>query len=437
VTRIPRLRGIAGALALVGASATLAIGAGPAQGGVVDDLLAVLLGGGAGGGGAAGGTDGNAASRPLGGTLRTATTGNRSELRKTIRIGKRADDHRTVVMSVNPGNLGPLRDGDVLYATAEVEVSVCLKPDTDSGYHRECVGRTYGFDPTVSAELVLGDGGQAAGGARTVPLARKRLTCTQRQPNRNHHCVLVIDDGVLRVGDASSLPCNPETCHVNLVLTAHDRGAKPGDRLVVGADSGGRSVNGDKGRINVSRFRPGRLDPVRPTISKRPVRHAIPIAPEGGNVHEKAAYSVALPDLRAGDQLVIDGKLVSRIGMHPYNVFQTTGIVLSEGPGSASREGWPERVGDLNGQIAEANGFNCTQGDSAHEDPCTARKVGVLEITRDAPKTLYVNLVAGMAAQYDTAHRHHSGDKARVAGGFLRVYRFPRDRNDAPPPVRE
>ena len=429
MARIRRLRNVAGALALGAAVAATAISAGPASGrGAVDDLLAVLLGGGP------ADSNGNGGARPLGGTLRTATTGNKSELKKTIKIGKRGGDKRSVVMSVNPGGLGALRGGDVLYATAEVEVSVCLKPDTDSGYHRSCIGRTYGYDPTVTAELVLSSGGKAI---RGVTLARKHLTCTQRQPNRNHHCVLVLDDGVLRVNDASSLPCNGETCHVNLVLSANDRNARAGDRLVVGADSGGKSVNGDKGRINVSRFRPGRLEPVRPTISDARVRGRVPIAPEGGKVKEKALYSVPLPNLRAGDQLVIDGKLVTRIGMHPYNVFQTTGIVLSEGPGSASREGWPERVGDLNGQVAEANGFNCTQGNSAHQNPCTARKVGVLEITRDSPKTLYVNLVAGMAAQYDIAHRHRGGDTAKVADGFLRVYRYPRDRNDSPPPARD
>ena len=124
--------------------------------------------------------------------------------------------------------------------------------------------------------------------------------------------------------------------------------------------------------------------------------------------------------------------------MHPYNVFQRTGLVLSSGPRSASRDGWPERVGDVvNGQIAEANGFNCTQGNSAHEDPCRARKVGVLEITRNSPKTLYVNLVGGLAAQADFKNRHGDGDRARVASaGFLRVYRFPPERNDALPPVR-
>ena len=112
--------------------------------------------------------------------------------------------------------------------------------------------------------------------------------------------------------------------------------------------------------------------------------------------------------------------------------------MLSEGRSSPSREGWPERVGDLNGQIAEANGFNCTQGDSAHEDPCVARKVGVLEVTRDSPKTLYVNLTAGLAAQADFNNRHRSSDVAKLLDdGFLRVYRYGADRNDSPPPPKD
>jgi hypothetical protein len=62
----------------------------------------------------------------------------------------------------------------------------------------------------------------------------------------------------------------------------------------------------------------------------------------------------------------------------------------------------------------------------------------VLEITRDSPKTLYVNLVAGMSAQADFNNRHRSRDGAEVLKrGFLRVYRFPADRNDSPPPVRD
>lgn len=376
--------------------------------------------------------------RPGGdGTLRTATTGNNSELVKAIPIGKRKGAKKRVVMSLQPGNLGELRDGDRLEATAEVEVSVCLKPNELHGSSRPCIGATYGYDPTVIAELVLADGGEATGGGSTVPLGSETLTCTQSQPNRNHHCVLVIDYGQAEIDDASKLPCSPATCHVNLVLSAHDRGAGGGDKLVVGADSGGRSVNGDKGRVNVVRYRPSSQKRDDALVTDARVRPTLSIAAEGAKVKEKAVYSVELGNLRLGEQLVIDGKLVSKIGHHPYNVFQTTGIVLSQRPDSASREGWPERVGDLNGQIAEANGFNCTQGNSAHESPCTARKVGVLEITRDSPKTLYVNLVAGVAAQADFDNRHRDSDVAQVLKeGFLRVYRYGPDRNDSPPPPR-
>lgn len=250
--------------------------------------------------------------------------------------------------------------------------------------------------------------------------------------------MLVIDVASLDVADASQLPCNSETCHINLGLSASDHSAHGGDKLVVGADSGGRAVNGDKGRINVVRYRSGKQKRVDPTVTTARVRPRLSIAGEGGEPRDKVIYSVVVPNLRLGEQLVIDGKMVAKIGQHPYNVFQTTSLVLSEGRDSTSREGWPERVGDLNGQIAEANGFNCTQGKSAHDDPCTARKVGVLEITRDSPKTLFVNLTAAMATQADFNNRHRSSDVAKLLDkGFLRVYRYAADRNDSPPPPRD
>lgn len=383
---------------------------------------------------------GQAAERAAGsneGTVRTATTGNDSELVKTIPIGRRKGAKPRVVMSLNPGALGELRDGDRLDTTAEVEVSVCLKPNENHGSTRPCIGRTYGYDPTVIAELVLAGGGSATGGAKAISLGRDKLTCAQSQPNRNHHCVLVIDRGGVDIDDASSLPCNPETCHVNLVLSAHDKKAKGADELVVGADAGGKAVNGDKGRVNMIRYRSGDQGREPPLVSETRRRSKLPIAPETAPTKDKPIYSVELGGLRAGEQLVIDARMVAKIGHHPYNVFQSTGIVLSENPDSASREGWPERVGELNGQIAEANGFNCTQGSSAHDDPCVARKVGVLEITRDSPKTLYVNLVAGMAAQL-FGDRHRDGDSAKILDdGFLRVYRYAADRNDSPPEVRD
>jgi hypothetical protein len=311
---------------------------------------------------------------------------------------------------------------------------VCLKPNELHGSNRPCIGRTYDYDPTVIATLVLA--GDADGGTRGVTLAREKAVCTQKLPDRNHHCVLVLE-GDAEIANPAKLPCDPADCDINVVLSAHDDGAKGADKLVVGSDSGGRTVNGDKGRVNVARFRPGDGLSQGPIVSEDRVRRALPIAAEGADVDNEAIYSVELEGLKAGEQLVIDGRMSSKIGQHPYNVFQTTSIVLSEGRDSASREGWPERVGDLNGQIAEANGFNCTQGRSAHPDPCIARKVGVIEITRDSPQTLYVNLVAGMAAQFNGEQRR-PGDTAKIRDdGFLRVYRYAPDTNDSPPEIRD
>jgi hypothetical protein len=276
------------------------------------------------------------------GTLRVGTSGNNSELVKTIPIAKRKGARKRVVMSLPPGNLGEVRAGDRLEATAEVEVSVCLKPNELHGSDRKCVGNTYGYDPTVIAELVLADGPAATGGGSTVRLGREKLTCNQKQPNRNHHCVLAIDDAATTIKDASTMPCNSLTCNVNLVLSAHDKNAKAGEKLVVGADSNGR-VKGDKGRVNIARYRPSTQAREQALVTEARVRPSLSIAGEGGNVKEKAIYSIELGNLRLGEQLVIDGKVVSKIGHHPYNVFQTTGIVLSENRDSASREGWPER----------------------------------------------------------------------------------------------
>ncbi len=368
-------------------------------------------------------------------SLRTGTTGNDSELLKTIPIGNRLSSKERVVMSMQPGQLGDLADGDRLDATAEVEVSVCLKPNELHGSDRPCIGRTYGYDPVVNASLVLASGQDATNG---VNLGSNRLTCTQSQPNRNHHCVVVIDDGGADIDDVGRLPCNEATCHVNLVLSAAHPSAKSGDKLVVGADEGGKTINGDKGRINVARYRSGDGKRVDPTVTSAARTGSIPIVGEGAEIKERSIYSVELGGLQIGEQLVIEAKLESRIGSHPYNAFQASSLVLSQSPDSTSREGWPERVGDLNGQISESNGFNCTQGSSAHDDPCTARKVGVLEITGDSPKTLYINVVAGMAAQADFENRHRSSDKAKITdGGFLRVYRYGPERNDSPPEARD
>jgi hypothetical protein len=361
-----------------------------------------------------------------GGSVRVSATGARAELVKTIPITRRKADKPRVVMSLDAEKMGSLEDGDRLEATADVEVSVCLKPNPrHPGANNRCVGKRYGYNPTVRAQLVLGPSGSSMGAGSTVPVSgTESLRCTQRLPNRNHHCVLVIDDGRLRIDDAQALPCSPSDCHVNLVMSAGNRDAKPGNKLVIGADSGasGRVV-GDKGMINVARFRPGTLKKEDPVEGNRS-RSRLPIAGSiGGHEKKKVLYTARIQDPRAGEQMIVDGAVFARISHLRYNAFLTTTVVLGENK-SSTRNSAPVNATRSKGRITRGNGFNCTQGRSAHRSPCVARKVGVIEFLENVNRTLYVNVIGGSAALPE--ERHRPGDKAKILKkGYLHVYRFP------------
>jgi hypothetical protein len=361
-----------------------------------------------------------------GGSVRVSATGARAELVKTIPIAQHRDEEPRVVMSLDAEKIGELQDGDRLEGAADVEVSVCLKPNPrHPGADHECVGKTYGYNPTVRAWLVLGPSASSSGDGSTVRVSgTKSLRCTQRLPHRNHHCVLVVDDGRLRVDDAQALPCSPSDCHLNLVVSAHNRGAKPGHRLVIGADSGGAGrVVGDKGMVNAVRFRPGTLKKENPVDGNRS-RSKLPIAARiGGHDKKKVLYTAKIRNPREGEQVIVDGAVVASIARHNYSAFMTTTLVLGENA-SSTRNSAPVNATRSKGRISRGNGFNCTQGRSGHKTPCVARKVGVIEFLENVNRTLYVNVIGSMAAMFPEG-RHRSGDKAKILRrGFLHVYRF-------------
>jgi hypothetical protein len=359
--------------------------------------------------------------------VRVAYVDHDAELERTIPISKRKNQKPRVVMSIDPQTLGNLQDNDRLEGTAEVEVSVCLKPaphtHDPSG---RCIGKTYGYNPRVQAKIVLAQDKSDAGGGQTKAFQNPdSLSCYQRQPNRNHHCVLVIEDGLLEINKAQNLPCQPATCRANLVMTAYHRDAKRGDKLVIGSDTSSGGINQDKGRLDVARFRPGDTKHVKPKSTGKRRRTQLPIAPENKDVIEKVIYSVPLDDLSEGEQLVVDGQVAAKIGQHPYNTFMATKVILATGPNSVKKEHLPGMVTDHSPELGKLNGFNCTQGRSAHPDPCTARKVGSVRIDQSTNQTLFLNLVTGMNAQL-FGERHRNGDDAKILDrGFLKVYRYP------------
>jgi hypothetical protein len=359
------------------------------------------------------------------GAVRVGSSGDDAEMLKTIPISRKPGRNPKVAYSIGPSTLGELHSGDRLQGMGEVEVTVCLKHNPLApGSGSECVGKNYGYNPHVQARVVLGPGSGATSEGRTLTVVpNKRIQCTQSLPNRNHHCVIGLRPHSLDIPDTSSLPCPPDQCHVNLVIDAWHSNAGRGERVVVGSsDSNGR-VQDDKGRVAFARFRPGSM----PSASfKRAKRRdgSLPISANGHDAAKRVLYSMKLEHLTTGEQLVAEGKLVARIGNQPYSAFITTEVILATKPNATEPRRASGRVTHSNSQIASANGFNCTQGQSAHRNPCVARKLGAVQVERDADRPLYLNLVAGSNAMFPD-EKWRPGDRAKITRrSYLRLYRY-------------
>jgi len=371
------------------------------------------------------------AAAQLTGSALAVSSGNDSELMESIPIAKRRMQKPRVAMTIPPERLGDLRARDRLEVNAEIEVSVCMKPNPlHPGDGRPCVGRRYGYDPTFIAQAVLAPSASETSPRSTLPVsAVHKLRCMVAHPNRNHHCVLVIPPTQLQIDDPARLPCSPGNCHLNLVVGANHRKAKRDNRLVLGSDEDDGSVNGDKGRLNALRLRPnavGAYPSPDEFTTGEPRLTRLPIAPKEGDLDKRVVASVALPDIRDGDRLVVEGVAEGGIGRLPYNVFLSSHIALTNSPETDDRENGIYGTTDLHGQITKSNGFNCTQGPSAHPNPCRVRKNGVITFVKDPERTLYVNLAIGAMAigtepQYE---RWRPGDAMKIRSVSLRVRRY-------------
>jgi hypothetical protein len=344
-----------------------------------------------------------------------ATTGSNSEMVKTVPITKNPGGQPRVVMSMRPSDVPSLGTGDRLDLTAEMQVTADCRTRQP-----RCAGRPYRFDPAVSAELLVADSETVAeaGGGRAISLERRNSTCLARLPNREHHCMTVFTDTTLDV-DTGALPCPPSSCHINLTLQAHSDKAKGGEKLIVGTNLPSGEIRQDKGRINAVRLSPGSQPAIDPLVSEdRVTTRLIP------RMKQRVIYSQRLNGLEQGEQLAVKAKMRTGIGHLPYNALISSVLVLTEGRRDTRPSALAERVGSLNGEISERNGFNCTQ----RRTPCTTRKVGVLQIRDDAiqngnPQPLFVNLVTYANAKRADSRAH---DRVKVLnGGRLEVTRFP------------
>jgi hypothetical protein len=353
---------------------------------------------------------GPTAERPV----RTLTTGNGSELVKTIPISRKRGAKSQVVMRLNAKRLRPLRAGDKLLTSAEVEVTTCLDAPERPGYEDACVGKVYPYDPHVQAKIILA---QEAGSKRGKVIgATRELECRQQHPHRNHHCVLVLP------WKADRLANDCTGCHVNLVMTAwkHDR-AKRGHRLVIGAHEKDNPIEQDKGRLNLVRFRPGDTPTVDPRAGRR-MDVRVPIANEGQSPQDVMTRSARLTNLKAGDEIYVKALTRTNIGSVPYNVLITSEVYTARGP-RIFHGGGTGHYAAPNPEISELNGFNCTQGPSAHRTPCMRPKVGVVRIVRDVDE-LFINMSINAKAKTNESNDHtwRRDDRGKVVRSFLRVY---------------
>jgi hypothetical protein len=345
-----------------------------------------------------------------------------NEARSTIPVTRSPGAEPFVVLSERLKAGGGLRRGDILRATAEVQLSTtCAKPEP------RCIGSRYTYSPRMAAQVVLASSPTATGGSSADPISAPKVKhCTQQRPNRNHHCVLVFSKAVKRVRNAGNLPCPPTDCFLNVVASADHPNAGSGDVVVVGADRPDATVDGDKARVD-GLIERGRIPPPRLQNGGAKMRDSVLIEPSGAD-GRKVVRSLRLDGLQKGDALRIETEQRIGIASVPYNVYIGTRVIIATSPTETRTNGFVADVISSGGEITEQNGFNCTQGASEYKDPCNSPKAATAYVKRKMPekngepKPVFVNIVMAGLPKLTTSSRPN--DRMKVKDGVIRTERY-------------
>ncbi len=343
-----------------------------------------------------------------------ATSGNSSETRETVEVS-RDPAKKQVVMSMRPGRLPDLEEGDRLDVTSELQVTLdCYRQEP------RCSGRPYEYDVDLRVQLVLARGAEATGGGKAVRLTReKRHTCLGRTPHREHHCVITFTQGGMKVGPGGP-PCLPAECRINVVLSASNPNARAGNLLAIGGTPPSGDISQDRGRVNAIVYRPA--DQPRPkeeATSKRRLT-GLPF-----DERFRVVYSKRVSGLDAKDQLAAEAKAFMEVRHLPHDARSSAQLVLTDSPNAVRPGPIARRVVVGGAEMSEANGFNCGKPRS----PCRTSKVGVVRLGDDArdgrgrPVPLFVNLVMASEAKHDAGF--DPNDRAKILDrGGISVMRF-------------
>lgn len=283
---------------------------------------------------------------------------------------------RRVVLRLRPDDLPTLWSGDRLIVPAEVEVTTrCDIGQTAPGCN---------YNPNIRAQLLLtgnADDTNANGSSRVI--ATQQQSCTKA----DHHCVFVFrpGDSAITLGNTPCVATN--SCFINLVMWAWHSDARAGDQdhVLVGSNDGnylvtGR-VEGDQARLMAVRER-------GITADDRASRETRGGGDKQINTNANAelilSHRLKLGDLVAGEQFVVEAKLVTAVSSRARF---STQMFVTKDPNATSGDGLERIAPDA---ISEHNGFNCTSGTS----PCTTRKVAVFRVTEDIAGPVFVNIYA-------------------------------------------
>ena len=247
---------------------------------------------------------------------------------------------------------------------------------------------------------------------------RRHETCTQRRPQYEHHCIIVFRHAGFHVRapaalavQARALPCQSDRRRAPSARGAErdPRGRRP---AAIG------KIKGDRGRINAIRYRDTVPSDFRRTGTRLRRRKAPP------DLERRVLISKRLRGLRGGEQLAVTAGFRENISSLPYAVRTSVYLILAESPRRTRPGDFVKAHAFGFGEISENNGQNCTKPPGT----CVYRKVGVLEMRRDAVtpqghrKPLYVNVVIVLGPKVLEARGR---DRVRFRKGSIRVVRFP------------
>ena len=359
------------------------------------------------------GPTGKPAGNSRAGVVRVATSGNYSERIKKLPIGKRAGQQKRVVMSLGPKKLPRLRSGDRLKLSSEVQFTL----NCTSKIPR-CIGPPYRYSPKVTTQLILA---RSASSKHGLPVTRARHDGCQQHRPREHHCVFVIGKAGLRIGNTSKLPCPPDGCFVNLVVSASNPDAGGQDVLIVGGNKPSGAIPQDRGRINAVLLHPAGAKYPHARRTRDRVQKKLPL-----DLKRRVVYSQRLNHVEAGDQIAVDAKVVTERAGLPYSVRTSSQLILGGSRHEAEPGPFARRLGGR-GEIGEANGFNCTRD----RETCTTHKVGVLRIARSARlrgkfRPVFVNVVMIVGPKRFEAGPNDRYDVLRRGGLSVTRYAKPR-----------